>query len=248
MAHLKILTTEIAPNHPGNSTLLSDIKATYKWLNDHAGEAREHMVLLEGEKLFLNVDDPCEDWWVGKWVMAQELVLNLHYDYGNMKRVKAFLQDYNTLLRASGCSTMLLSSREREEPAVTSTQSDIMSVFNEMRRGGEILDMVLIPTFNSPIDVLSSLDSAGVDMGPESDLGDSGSEEEAAGENLADVIENVDPSLRAHRVILAATIPFIRDWAEGWKHNKLDDLALVEFNGTSFGAKCILGKWPSTLR
>ena len=210
-------------------------------------------------KLFLNVDNPSEDWWGGNWVMAKEMVLNLHYDYEGVKRVKVFLQDYSTLLRASGCITMaLIGKREHAVTDLSSKQSDIMKVFNEMRKAGEVVDVVLVPTFDFPIDVLNSLDSDGVDMEQDeqeseelgvhnsSDLAESGLEQEAEEEITAYIPDNIDPELRAHRVILAASIPFIRDWAEGWKHNKLGELALVEFNGTSFGAKCLLGKWLST--
>lgn len=66
VAHLIILTTKIAQTHPGNPTLLSDIKATYKWLDRHAEAAREHLLLVADEKLFLNVDDANLEWWEGQ--------------------------------------------------------------------------------------------------------------------------------------------------------------------------------------
>ena len=51
--------------------------------------------------------------------------------------------------------------------------------------------------------------------------------------------------LSAHRVVLAASIPYIRDWAKDWKHGTSDGVKLVGFNGTLFGAKAVLSQYPS---
>jgi len=115
------------------------------------------MVLLEGEKLFLNVDDPDEDWWDGQWSAAGEMVLHLSYDFPSVKRVRRFLQDYPDLLRIAGCSTMSVFSRDRLAPDTNARHmrnSDMLKIFDEMRKGGEIIDLSLVPTADAPEELL----------------------------------------------------------------------------------------------
>jgi hypothetical protein len=89
--HLKVFTTQIAQDYPGNLTLLSDIQATYKWLDEHSEEARQPLLCAGHFKLFLNVNDPTEDGWTGKWEAAQNIVLNLHYDCQQLRTARDFL-------------------------------------------------------------------------------------------------------------------------------------------------------------
>lgn len=266
VAHLKILTTKIAVNHPGNLTLLSDIKATYKWLNDHAEDAREHMLLLGKEKLFLNVDDPSEDWWVGQWVTAEELVLNIHCDYGDIKHVKRFLLDYANLLHSSGCSTMSRISRQPMAAATEAryaTKPGLMKTLDEMRKSDKATDMVLVPTVDLPQEMLgfetelvgqdgNAQTSCVLDSSPEpleteevatdNDETTAGGSSEIPDDVFTDLLE-----LRAHSVILAALIPHVRSWTD-WKHETSHGKDLLDFDGTYFGAKAVLGKYRDICR
>ena len=253
-------------NHPGNSTLLSDIKATYKWLNDHAEDARVYMLLLGNEKLFLNVDDPSEEWWPGQWVMAEELVMNIHCDYGDMKHVKKFLLDYANLLRVSGCSTM---SRFSRQPTAVATQAryltkpGLMKTLDEMRKSGKATDMVLVPTADVPEELLDvETELVGQDGSAQtSDVLGSSPElletEEVATDNdgitagasseIPDDVFTDLLELRAHSVILAALIPHVGNWAD-WKHETSHGKDLLDFDGTYFGAKAVLGKYRDICR
>ena len=249
-------------------TLLSDINATYKWLNERAEQAKEFLVPLATEKLFLNVDDPSEEWWDNQWVAAQDMVLNFDYDIEDIKRVKRFLREYSNLLHASGCNTMSLFSEMRSVP-VSGTRSTrqsemMMTVFNEMRKSGELIDMAFRPTANFPIDILHSLEEVGgaqeeevesdqiveegfinLDASTEGELEDGpAAEQTPARQDSIDSHPSIDlhPDHLAHHVILAAALPYIRDRAN-WSRRTLGQVEFINFNGTSFGAKALLGKY-----
>ena len=49
--------------------------------------------------------------------------------------------------------------------------------------------------------------------------------------------------LRAHRLVLAAAIPYFRDRAKGWKIESVMDG--VRFYGSAFRAKLLLGMLPT---
>ncbi len=213
------------------------------------------MVLLEGEKLFLNVDDPNEDGWVGQWSAAGDMVLHLDYDIPNVKRVRRFLQDFSNLLRVAGCDTMFLLSRNLTTAATNACHtrnSDMLKVFDEMRKGGEITDMTLVPKADAPEELLDLEEGGGGGGVRNSDnvtISQSlpGSPTSEIGEQLhkgaaTQPSENA-PELSAHRVVLGAAIPYIRDWAKDWKHATSDGVVLMEFNGTVFGAKAVLGQY-----
>ena len=79
-------------------------------------------------------------------------MLNLHYDFGNLKIARDFNLKYDKLLLAAGCGTMKIFNRDGREPAPSSSQSDnqrLRGVLNEMRTSGEPIDTVLVPTFSS---------------------------------------------------------------------------------------------------
>ena len=224
MEHLKVLTTEIAQHYPGNLTLLSDIQATYKWLEEHSEQAREPLLRAGHLKLFLNVNDPTEDEWTGKWETAQNIVLNLHYDCKQLRTAREFLVKYDKLLLAAGSSTMKIFDREYREPPPTLSESDnqrLREVQNEMRKSGELTDMVFVPS--GAADEYES--GSTIDIESDDDV-------------LGDVV--VDPSdLRAHRFVLAVAIPYFRDRAKGWKVENVVDG--IRFYGSAFGAKLLLG-------
>ncbi|KAF8344477.1 hypothetical protein F5887DRAFT_1075526 [Amanita rubescens] len=89
--HLKVLA-EIGQMHGHRSALLSDLKATYKWLDDRSYDIS---TVITEEKIFLNVDNPDSDEWV--WHSASQL-----RDFG---AAEAFLRNYDHLLKATGVGT-----------------------------------------------------------------------------------------------------------------------------------------------
>ena len=217
------------------------------------------MLLLGREKLFLNVDNPSEDRWVDQWATADGLVLNVPYDYGDVKRVKEFLQDYANLLRVAGCSTMSF----WEHKAATAearhlTMLGRTEVLDEMRKRGKTTDMVLVPTNDVPEEVLdlgtcTTAQTAGVLGSSHAELLES--EEEAHGGIIAGTSDNIPDDvfknlleLRAHKVVLAASSPHVRSWAEDWEHDMSHGMDLLSFDGTYFCAKAVLGKYRNTLQ
>ena len=237
------MTTRIAQDHPKNAVLLSDIQATYKWLDEHSEEARLSLLSTGGLKLFLNVNDPTTDEWTGQWETAENIMLNLHYDIGNLKTARDFLLKYDKLLLAAGCGTMKIFNRDGHEPAPSSSESDnqrLKEVLNQMRKSGELIDTVLVPTFSSSEVFFGANDESDYESGAEEveyecndGAGDGGVEPDN------NVVE-VNPSeLGAHRVILAAAIPYLRDRATGWKKDSFVDE--IYFYGSAFGAKLLLG-------
>jgi len=271
------LTTRIAQDHPKNPVLLSDIQATYKWLDEHSEEARLSLLAAGTLKLFLNVNDPTVDEWIGQWETADNIMLNLHYDLGNVKAAKDFLLKYDKLLLTAGCGTMKILNRDGREPAPISSESDnqrlravrdemrkpeelkvnqdghepapnssesdnqrLREVLNEMRKSGELIDAVLVPTFSSS-DVSIGANDESDDEEVEYECNDGAGDSDVEPNN--DVLE-VNPSeLGAHRVILAAAIPYLRDRATEWKKDSV--VNEIYFYGSAFGAKLLLGTLPT---
>ncbi|KAF9522956.1 hypothetical protein CPB83DRAFT_911009 [Crepidotus variabilis] len=217
VAHLRVLTLRVARSHPGNLTLLSDLTATYKWLNDHADDARESLLLMEDQDIFLNVDDPITSPWPAGWVSAKKIVLNLSYDWGAFKHVRRFLEAFPNLLRAAGCRGRVETNLTTPSVpiATTSTSSSIMKNFNDMRIAGELTDIELVPMY-----VLKDQARIGLD------------------EDDVDVEMEVDPSpsgdYQAHRAYLAATVPHLRSLANFRQDTKF------KFFGSKFGARAVL--------
>ena len=242
MEHLKVLTTRIAQDHPKNPLLLSDIQATYKWLEEHADEAGAFLLSASHLKLFLNVNDPITDEWTGQWESAESIMLNLHYDYGKFRRAKDFLLKYEKLLLAAGSTTMKIFNRDGREPAPNSSESDhqrLREVLNVMRKSGELTDIILVPTSRPSEGYLEE----SYEMYRADGLDDIQFEcQDGADSGVKPVEDMVDDSLalQAHRLILAAAIPYFRDRVK--VENIVDE---IPFYGSWFGAKLVLGMLPT---
>lgn len=185
---------------------------TYKWLNEHADDAQEALMLHESDPLFLNVDDPGKDNWV--WHPAVSLMLNLHYDYDNGAddqnsiNVRAFLQSYKDLMLAAGVTEMADAVYASTGISETDSAGQIHAVFNEMRKRGELTDITFIPESR---------------------------EDDSSEIGLLD-----DPRLKGHRSFLAAAIPHVRTaLCMGMTEGKAK---VYTFPGTVFGAYAVLGK------
>ena len=239
------MTTRIAQDHPGNLSLLSDIQATYKWLDDHSEEAKVPLSSARHLNLFLNVSDPTEDEWSGQWETAENIVLNLHYDHQSLKAARDFLLKYDKLLRAAGCSTMKIFDRDGREPAPSQSElcnQRLREAANEMRRARVLTDMIFVPTSRHPEVSMRALDDeygGGSGIGEGEYMSDDGVELDR---NILEDVEVDSLELRAHRLILAAAIPYFRDRANGW--NVENSVEAIPFYGSAFGAKLLLGMLP----
>ncbi|KAM6499265.1 hypothetical protein JOM56_004773 [Amanita muscaria] len=139
LAHLLVLA-EIARDHGRHSGLLSDLKATYRWLNDHADDIADLILPRCNDKLFLNVDNPESDKWV--WDSASKLVIGNH-DVGKIREVKGYLRNYNELLNAAGVR------RVQKGPAIPipareDTSPGLRERFNNMRQTGFDTNVVFV--------------------------------------------------------------------------------------------------------
>jgi hypothetical protein len=128
---LKVLV-EIAQEYGPHLGLLSDLKITYKWLNDHANDIRNLIVQENCEKIFLNVDDPGSDNWI--WRSASMLVMDFG-GLGEIHGVKDFLRNYNDLLKAAGVRKIHRPAAP-PVPAADRTSVSLREQFNKMRQIG----------------------------------------------------------------------------------------------------------------
>ncbi|KAM6499278.1 hypothetical protein JOM56_004786 [Amanita muscaria] len=139
LAHLIVLA-EIARDHGRHTGLLSDLKATYRWLNDHAGVITKLMKPRRNDKLFLNVDDPEFDEWI--WDSASKLVIGLQ-DVGEIREVKGYLRTHNELLNAAGVRRVQ-KGPAKPIPSREDTSLDLPGRFNRMRQTGFGTDVVFV--------------------------------------------------------------------------------------------------------
>ena len=186
-----MLATKVALRHSEDRTLLSDLKATYTWLNKNVEDAREALLYAVDIPLFLNVVDPLTSEWIGNWQPASNLVLNLTEDIGMLKAVRPFLREYEALLLSAGCNSLNPLNRTKREPSaeILGVAVDLAKQFSEMRREGRLTDLFFEPTIQTADD--ESSDSQ---------------------------------ELAAHKVFLAATLPYFRDKFELEKRGLLEDL------------------------
>ena len=182
-----MLVTKIARRHPGDRTLLSDLKATYAWLNQNAEDARKALEHAVDIPLFLNVVDPLTSEWSGNWEPASKLVLNLTEDCGGLKAAKPFLRDYEQLLLSAGCHKLNSLIPTNLQPS-TGVSVDLAQQFSEMRQEGRLTDLFFEPNIPTADD--ETLDSE---------------------------------VLAAHKVFLAATLPYFRDKFEVEERAPLED-------------------------
>ena len=196
--------------HSEDRTLLSDLKATYTWLNKNAPE--DLLVYAKDIPLFLNVDDPLTSEWIGNWQPASKLMLNLTEDTGKWKAVQPFLHEYENLLRSAGCRRLNLLNQTELQPSaeISVDEVELDKQFIEMRREGRLTDLFFEP-------IIQTVDDESSDS----------------------------RELAAHKVILAANLPYFRDKFklenemippdENFRSQKF------KFEGTRFAAKLVLG-------
>ncbi|KAF7311321.1 hypothetical protein MKEN_01033800 [Mycena kentingensis (nom. inval.)] len=148
--HLAVLALRVAPEHPNNRTLIQQLRATYKWLDDNKLESRNFLLLRAAEPLFLNVDDPVLDSWQGQWKSSEQLEFDIPYDYTQVFQVRLFLQDYRSLVIAAGAGQH--KSVQYRAAVQGQDGNQRQTRFNEMRLRGELTDIRLRPRMQTDDD------------------------------------------------------------------------------------------------
>lgn len=121
--------------------MLSDIRETYKWLNEQADAAGPLLMQHNTDRLFLNVTEQDGDEWV--WYSAQDLLLGIQNQWSNYQPIKSFLAPFETLLAKSGINR--ISPARWSAPAYTEdNSSSILSQFDGMRKHEKLTDVVFL--------------------------------------------------------------------------------------------------------
>ena len=140
------MAIEVAPKFLANQDLLSDIKDTYQWLLDHKGdeEFADKLLQYQGDRLFLNVDDPEKEEWV--WRSADELCFNIDdLPDSNCWNVRKFLEPFEALLRLAEVEAVEAPSIPALPPKSLEIQFiAIREAFNEMRIKGQLTDVKFV--------------------------------------------------------------------------------------------------------
>ncbi|KAJ6510488.1 hypothetical protein C8R45DRAFT_1088650 [Mycena sanguinolenta] len=140
--HLRVLTLQVAKDYTSDIYLLSDLEATYAWLDEHQHELEDAMIEFHDEPLFLNVDDPKTDPWL--FNSADELFFNIR-DGGDLKSVKKFLQPFKDLLTVSGVEDIVNAPVPKVELSSVEAQLSVLRKgFQAMRLEGKLIDVVFV--------------------------------------------------------------------------------------------------------
>ena len=134
MTHLKILTTQIAPDHHGDMDLLQHIKAAYQWLlSKPVDEVRPRLEEELSAPIWLNVDSSFGPW---LWRSAEELIFGflIDDDANNKYEVREYLQPYKTLLLTAGVREFRYAEYESSVPLDDVTHDMVaMTGWRELR-------------------------------------------------------------------------------------------------------------------
>ena len=242
-----MLATKLALRHSGDRTLLSDLKATYTWLNKNIEASREALLHAVDIPLFLNVVDPLTSEWIGSWQPASKLVLNLTEDCNSRKAVKPFLHEYEKLLLSAGCPRLNLSFRTKRQPSAEGVSVALAKQFNEMRREGRLTDLFFEPTIQTSDDEFSNsqeLAAHKVFLAATLTYFRDKFEHEKRGlieDLMSSATEwNIPPN--DHYMGLIALLKKFLERVETTPPDKLFRSQTFKFVGTRFAAKLVLGK------
>ncbi|PIL32619.1 hypothetical protein GSI_05323 [Ganoderma sinense ZZ0214-1] len=139
--HLHVLATKIAPRHSRDAGLLSDLKGTYKYLQERHGEAARFLLSHRNHaRLFLNVDDPETESW--EFLPASQIMFNVP-DEDDRKEARAFLRPFRELLLASGANEIKIPSAAPIAPSSPEAHlSRFRASFDMQRRTKVLTDVV----------------------------------------------------------------------------------------------------------
>lgn len=133
----------IAADHPREPTLVSDLKATYKWLSEHVDDCENTLLACQSEKLFLNIDGAaqhCQDW---RFAAASELWFNAP-DEGSRQAVRSYLRPYKEMLLRVGAKEIKKAVRPALKPSpAEETLTKMRATFSRLRREDHLTDVTL---------------------------------------------------------------------------------------------------------
>jgi BTB/POZ domain len=120
--------------------LIEDFNATYRWLDERAGEPElEELQDYNRDPLFLNVDDPAKEW---DFETATNLIFNAP-DNGSRRRVKGFLGGFKDLLLSAGAHEIKSVSTSTDIRFIQTEEAlaNLRRGFIELRRDGHLMDV-----------------------------------------------------------------------------------------------------------
>jgi hypothetical protein len=169
---------------PHRRTILPDLKATYKWLNQQETSALQSLGLsLHDVPIFLNVNDPEKDDW--NWSSASRMAFEVE-GLTNIQGVRKFLRNYRTFLTAAGVLEAHYPEADEDgehsgSPHDLNSLQSLVQNFNEQRLGGKFTDVLFLP------------------------------HKEASGRTREQLYGLDDPSLRGHQNFLAGCATWFKN-------------------------------------
>ncbi|KAI0313563.1 hypothetical protein OF83DRAFT_1175566 [Amylostereum chailletii] len=139
--HLCALRNTARENRHSHA-LVSDLKATYDFLQSHLDEVPLHAFDREPRDIFLNVDEPRTEW---QWVTPQMLIVNAEVDGPGYQKVRKLLEPYEELIvelggdRVENVAVPVVPESEPEEILRV-----LRSGFDAKRREGADIDVVFV--------------------------------------------------------------------------------------------------------
>lgn len=152
MEHLRVIALHIAPKYPENSAVLTDLTATYKWLEEHVAgtDLGPCISKYRNERLFLNVDAPNAGPHI--WHCADQLFFDID-DYREQFGVRKFLIPFSGLLELAGVVKVVSPKRPALIPS--SAEVQLMQLRNGlcgMRHEHSLTDVRLASEDGNTID------------------------------------------------------------------------------------------------
>jgi sacsin len=146
--------------YPPGPVIQSDLRDTYKWLNDNADSLENEILELRDELVFLNVDNPNYDEW--SWHKASELAFKAQDVPGAWQAVRRFLQPFHKFLEAAGVLEFKYPKVERQDQGAMREREHtsfrgMRDTFNEMRLAGQLTDIHIAPQDASALTNLEAL-------------------------------------------------------------------------------------------
>lgn len=110
-------------------------------LQDHVDEAKQHLIQLHQEDLFLNVDEPKCEW---EWASASQLIYNAP-DGSGFKAARSFLNPFERLILASGGAKVKRVKAEAPPPSEPeAVLADFRTSFQSLRESETLTDVVFV--------------------------------------------------------------------------------------------------------
>ena len=131
--------------------MLSDLIATYEYLNDSLRFEGSVATQLTGKCFFLNVDDPQEDGVEWVWNSANRISFDMR-DVGGFRSARRLLQRFRPLLLAAGAQEVShpFPFRSSSVSPGSDSLSRVREKFSQMRQERHLVDIQFIPYDDEP--------------------------------------------------------------------------------------------------